>query len=252
MTNTNIKVNPEIHLYDAVIPAYENYVDVSNKEELKKFMLMNAGLHSASLLFHFREVLEPYFQPKELNTDVVGEMCSDYQWVRDVTNAFKHTKVNRQNPILRDRTAIEETIVQTYFPFPNSIVYPRRFYSFSQTRIMITPLKGEMRDLLEITTNVLNFWTQFLIDHSFSKIQRFFRYDGDDIFSPEDAQTNRRSTNIHLSTDGIIRCAIIARYYEPSTKTFGRWGFTDDGLLVSKPIKYNAPNAKIYGFLKPE
>ena len=241
-----VLVHPIFQFYDAVIPAYEHYVELSKAEELKKFQLMNAAQQTASLLFHFRETIVPFFEPNQFTRQIVGKMFADYDWVGDVTNAFKHTTINRKNPVFQDRSAIEETIVQTFFPNPDTPVYPRNFYGYMSTQILITPTKGEPRDLLEICTNVVIFWASFLVKQSWTKKECNYRYEGNDVLSPEQAKLKKLSSNVHVGVDTVIRCAMIARYFEPDTGKFGRWSFDETGKMLAVPVAYNAPNAKLY------
>lgn len=235
------------HFFDNVVPAFEYYVELSKQKGNKKALLMNAALDVAGKLFHFRDKLEPMFAPKTLRRTDVAKLCPDFDWLGDVFNAAKHTDITRPDRIIKDISQVEETIVWTYFPFEGEEIYPRKFYSTVQTRILVNPLpgKGSIRDLLEVCTSVLNFWAQFLKDHGFSHSFSSFRYEGDDII-PE-SQQDKSSGSFYAGYDGVAKVVMIARYYEPKEGKFKRWGYTDDGRMNSVEIDERAPNAKVYG-----
>lgn len=43
--------------FEGVLPAYEHYVGVSKKKDNKKFVLTNAAMMAADMLYHYREAL---------------------------------------------------------------------------------------------------------------------------------------------------------------------------------------------------
>lgn len=180
---------------------------------------------------------------------------SDYDLIGDIFNAHKHGKLEPSRKkgelLITGREAIEETIVNTYFHHEGT-TNPRIFYSVMQTRVLVYPIKGGVRDLLDIATNVINYWSDFLVNYGLTKHHIKFRYEGDDLISPEQAlEIGNKSNPVPVRIDGDVGWVMIARYLEPLTGTFHRWGFVDKGKLLSVKIDENAPNAKLYGYYKP-
>lgn len=243
--------DPVSQFYDGIVPAYEHYVELSKKKENPRALLLNTAIDVTGKLFHFREELQPLFPSTAFRRADVAMMCPDFDWVGDVFNSTKHKELDRKGRIIKDKSHIDETIVWTYFPY-EEVLPPKRFYSTVQIRILITPLpkKGKVRDLLEISTNVINFWSDFLVAKGLTTIHKNFRYDGDDIV-PE-GLADASSGTFRPKADGILKWSMIARYYEPETKTFERWGFSKNGELLMVKIAENAPNAKIVGYATPD
>lgn len=245
--------DPVSQFFEGVVPAYEQYIKLSKKKDNNKFILMGAAILAADMLFHYREALIPLYPPKALTRAEVSKFY-DYDLIGDVFNATKHDTLTQKRGeiLISNRKAIEETIVCTYFPFEGETTYPREFYGVKQTRILVYPTRGGVRDLLEIATNVINYWADFLVKEGLTDKHINFRYEGDDILSHRQAlEIGNSSSPVHARIGGDVGWVMIARYYEPQTKTFNRWGFTKKGELGSFQIKENAPNAKLYGYFKP-
>ena len=245
--------DPVSHFLEEVVPAYERYVELSNRKELKKFELMGAAILAAGLLFHYREAIKPLLPHKKLTRNEVSKFY-DYDLLGDVFNASKHGTLTQKGreALVSGKNAIEQTIVNTYFPFDGEET-PRNFYGVMQYRILIYPNKGGVRDLLEVETNVINYWSDFLIKEGLTDKRFTFRYAGDDVLSHDDAlRIGNSSSPIPVRVDGAVKWVMIARYYEPKTKSFNRWGFDNTGKLIPIPIKEDAPNAKLYGYFNPK
>lgn len=246
--------DPVSLFFEEVVPAYENFVGVSKKKDNKKFVLMGAAMQAADRLFHFREALVPVLPHKNLTRSEMNKFY-DYDLLGDVFNAHKHghldPKRKKGEVLLAKREDIEETLVSTYFLKDGEPTTPRNFFGVVQNRILVYPKKGGVRDFLEVATNVINCWSDFLITEGLTDKFIKFRYEGDDILTQEQAaEIGVNSNPIPVRVDGSVRWAMIARYYEPQTMTFNRWGFNDKGHLVAVQIPENAPNAKLYGYLK--
>lgn len=245
--------DPVSQFFEGVVPAYEQYVELSKKKDNKKFVLAGAAILAADMLFHYREALIPLLPHRALTRTEVSKFY-DYDLIGDVFNATKHgTLTQKKGEILiANRKDIEEIIVNTHFPFEGETTYPRKFYGVMQTRVLVYPTKGGVRDLLEVATNVINYWADFLVKEGLTDKHINFRYEGDDILSHQQAlEISNRSAPVAVRVGGDVSWVMIARYYEPQTKTFNRWGFNEKGEVVATQIKEDAPNAKLYGYYKP-
>lgn len=248
--------DPISQFLDIVVPAYENYVEISKAKEHKKAALLNAAIQAANMLSHYRDTLNEY--KLELGIPILTEselskICPDYCLIVDVFDAYKHVKLDqdkkrkKRERLIIHRSQIVETVVNTLFPFDGETVYPRKFYGVMQRRILVYPTKmnGGVRDLLEIATNVVNFWADFLLTKGLTKEHLSFRYEGDDIITHEKALENTNGMTIDKKADGKSYFTMIARYYEPDTNSFNRWGFSEDGKLIAVKITDDAPNSRI-------
>ena len=183
----------------------------------------------------------------------------DYCLIVDVFDASKHVKLDqsqkrkKRERLIVSRSQIEETIVNTHFPVDGETVYPRRFYGVMQLRILIYPtkMKGRMRDLLEVATNVVNFWADFPLTKRLTTNRLNATYEGDDFINQEEALEITNSHTIDVRADGGSKWVTIARYYEPDTNLFNRWGYNKEGELVAVKIPDDAPNAKLRWSYKP-
>lgn len=246
--------DPVAHFFEGVVPAYEQYVELSRTKNNKKFALTGAAILAADMLFHYREALNPLLNNKTLTRSEVSKFY-DYDLLGDVFNAFKHGVITQKKSkiLVSNRNSIQETYVWTFFPFEGETTYPRNFYSVIQARVLVYPTVGSPRDLLEIQTNVINYWSDFLFNEGLSDKHLTFRYEGDDILSHQQTLEIGSSTgNVPVRASGDVGLSLIARYYEPRTNTFNRWGFNTKGELLAIPIEEDAPNAVLHYYYKPK
>lgn len=248
-------IDPISHFFEAVIPAYEQYVELSKMKDYKKFALMGAAMQAANMLFHYRELVEPLCPAKTLTRNEVSKFY-DYDLIGDVCNASKHGTLTQKKGelLIISNKDIEQTIVNTHFFFGKSSEGARTFHGVMQNRILVYPIAGGVRDLLEVATNVINYWADFLVDKGFTDKHIKFRYEGDNVLTYEQVlEIGNTSNPVPATVDGEAKWVMIARYYEPLTKSFNRWGFdfTDaECKLVAIQISEDAPNSKAYGYLK--
>lgn len=153
------------YFHENVVAAYEEYLHIRATQKAGRSSDVRSGITAASALYHFREHL-PCTYPKT-RADVVLS-CPDYALLGDVVNASKHRNLTRGTPQLANAGSIEEQVLLT--------VYEDEFgrYQNIEKEVAIKLSDGSVRILLEITTNVMNFWLDEL--HSIGVISKRAHY----------------------------------------------------------------------------
>jgi hypothetical protein len=244
-------MNPISKFFDEIIPAYEYYIELSNKKDNKKFMLQSAALQVANLLFHYRESIQTVLPSKKLTGNDITPDCPDYNVIGRVFDKSKHHTLRNPGNLVNDESAIEETIVSTYYPRIVDGQYSQEWYGVMQARVMINFTDRESRDLLEIATNVINYWADFLDSNNLAPkhLHKHYHYQGNDFLTPEEADQLGMGLPIHPSELGGARIIMIGRFYRLQENKWYRLPFTDGengpAILPNPTDDWTQPGLKV-------
>lgn len=144
--------------HENVVDAFKGYLESRTNGKAGRSQDLRAAINAASALYHFREHLPATF-PKN-RADVVAA-CPDYSLLGDVVNASKHKTLTRNAPQLDSAEQIEEQVVVTVYQDEQGE------YSHVEKRVVLRLSSGGERDLLDILTNVMNFWQVELVSLGF-------------------------------------------------------------------------------------
>lgn len=148
------------HFCDYVVGSFEEYGATKASGIAGRTRDTRAAVRAPTALYHFREHLPA---PHGLTRAAVSEQCPDYDLVGDVVNAAKHRYLTKRTPQLRNACQIEEQIVITTYEDEQGP------YQHVEKCVLIELQNGLSRDLIEVLTNVMNFWQSYL--HSIGVIQ---------------------------------------------------------------------------------
>jgi len=91
-----------------------------------------------------------------LTRAAISGQCPDYDLLGDIVNAAKHRSLTRGTPQISNATQIEEQIVVTEYEDEHGP------YRCVEKVVVVGLANGSARDVLEVLTNVMNFWQGYL------------------------------------------------------------------------------------------
>jgi hypothetical protein len=145
------------YYHENVISSFVEYRDICNDGVAGRSRDLRAALNAASALFHLREHL-PGGAPTRADTE---HLCPDYALLGDVVNTSKHKVLNSKTPhgapLVNDAENLGEQLVFIEYEDDAGT------YRFVQKTVVVKLSDGSERNLLEILTNVLNFWEQHML-----------------------------------------------------------------------------------------
>lgn len=143
------------YFYEHVLLPYREFADLQDSDEAGKGKDLRAGSNVAIALYHFREQLPLSFA---ITLKDMLTQCSDYGIVKDIANITKHRTLTRNPPLLvRNETdAMSEIVIVTSYRDKFGV------YSDFAKQVEVSLLDGSQRNLIEVLTNVLNFWIRHL------------------------------------------------------------------------------------------
>lgn len=140
------------YFHENVLRSYTDYKAASDKRSAGRGNDLYLAKKSAENLYHFREHL-----PNKPGYKAIKSKCSDYQLVRDITNASKHKEFNKPKPgddppLIKDINSVYECLISTTYKDSEGE------FKDSHKGVFIKLLDGTERDFFEIATNVVNMW----------------------------------------------------------------------------------------------
>ncbi|MBP8856441.1 MAG: hypothetical protein KBG60_00365 [Anaerolineaceae bacterium] len=154
-STSDIFAEIDAYFYEQVFLVFDAYRKVKEDYEMGLQNDKQAAIHACYQLFHFREHL-----PNSVNISELAKRCGDFELVRDVANISKHSKVNKYKTNVKN---IQEVLVITLF----SDEFGE--YVNQEKLVEIELIDGSKRNLLEVMTNVVNMWFDFLTEKGISK-----------------------------------------------------------------------------------
>lgn len=156
-----------------VVSSYIEYRDICNDGVAGRSRDLRAALTAATALFHLRE----HLPTGSLSRAAVERLCPDYALLGDVVNASKHKALNSMTPhgapLITDAEKLGEQLIFIEYEDEAGA------YRYVQKTVVVKLTDGSERDLLEILTNVINFWEGHMLTLGVLSTARVFAHDAD-------------------------------------------------------------------------
>mgnify|MGYP005849953551 CR=1 FL=1 len=144
------------YYHENVVASYAAYRDLSIDGLAGRSRDLREALTAANALFHFRE----HLPPPDLTRSQIEELCPDYALLGDVVNASKHRYLTGNTPhgapLVNDAESLSERILFIEYEDDDGI------YRYTAKTVVINIIDRTERYLIEVLTNVINFWEQHL------------------------------------------------------------------------------------------
>lgn len=161
------------YYHENVVSSFIEYRDICNDGIAGRSRDLRAALNAASALFHFRE----HLLTGSLSRADVERLCPDYALLGDVVNASKHKALNSKTPhgapLVTDAENLGEQLIFIEYEDDAGA------YRYIQKTVVVKLTDGSERNLLEILTNVINFWEGHMLTLGVLSKARVFTHDAD-------------------------------------------------------------------------
>jgi len=155
-----------------VVDTYIAYRDTSTDGVAGRSRDLREAVVAASALFHLREHLP---SAHLITRSQAEQLCPDYALLGDLVNAAKHASVTKNTPhgapLVAQASDLRERILLVEYEDADG------FYRFPQKQVIVKLTDGTERNLLDVLTNVLNFWETKLAADGVLKSARVFMHD---------------------------------------------------------------------------
>ena len=145
------------YYHENVAAAFIEYRETSRDGVAGRSRDLRGAIDAATALFHLREHLPT---SAALTRAEVERRCSDYALLSDVVNAAKHKRLTgatpHGSPLVADATSLVEKLLMVEYSDDAGI------YRCAQKSVVAVLSDGSERNLLEVLTNVINFWEAHL------------------------------------------------------------------------------------------
>jgi hypothetical protein len=145
------------YYHENVVAAFLDYRDTSIYSVAGRNRDLIQFLVAATALFHFREHLPT---SGVLSRVAAEQQCSDYALLGDVVNAAKHKSIHlptpHGSPLVADATSLTEKLLIIEYEDSEGA------YRCTKKSVIATLSDGSQRNLIEVLTNVVNFWEKNL------------------------------------------------------------------------------------------
>lgn len=144
------------YYYENVVTSFATYREMSKDGLAGHSRDLREALSAANALFHLRE----HLPSGGLSRGQTESLCFDYALLGDVVNASKHRALTGNTPhgapLVNDASCLSEEIAIIEYEDNEGV------YRYSAKTVVVKLTNGEERNLLEVLTNVINFWEQHL------------------------------------------------------------------------------------------
>lgn len=145
------------YYHENVVTAYLDYRNTSDDSVAGCSRDLRLSMVAATALFHLREHLPTF---GTLSRATAEQQCSDYALLGDVVNAAKHKSIHQStphgSPLVADATSLTEKLLVIEYEDSEGA------YHCTKKSVIATLSDGSQRNLLEVLTNVINFWEKYL------------------------------------------------------------------------------------------
>ena len=159
------------YYHENVVSSYVAYREISKDGVAGRSRDLREALSAANALFHLREHL-PAGGPSRRQ---IENLCFDYALLGDVVNASKHKSLTSNtphgSPLVNDAASLSEQILLIEYEDDTGD------YRYSAKAVAVKLNNGTERNLLEVLTNVINFWEQHMTSLGILEESRTFKYD---------------------------------------------------------------------------
>lgn len=157
------------HYHENVVQAYDDYLATRASGVAGRSLDVRDAVIAAGALFHFREFLPDPLRPSRAD---VERACPDYALLGDIANASKHQTLTSGTPhgapLIAEAAQVSEQVVVTEYEDADGQ------YQCAEKVVRVTLNDGSVRDVLEVLSNVMNYWNGFLHTHKFAASSRSF------------------------------------------------------------------------------
>ncbi|MCX4146765.1 MULTISPECIES: hypothetical protein [Paraburkholderia] len=147
------------YFYENVVRSFNEYQRTKASGVAGASDDIRTAMAAASALFHLREHLPRSFA---MSRSKAERLCTDYGVLADIANTAKHRALDTATPhgapLLRSAADLKEEIVITEYCDQEGA------YKHVEKRVTAGLIDGTTRDVLEVLTNVMNFWQTYLHD----------------------------------------------------------------------------------------
>jgi hypothetical protein len=159
------------YYHENVVSSFIEYRDICNDGVAGRSRDLRAALNAASALFHLRE----HLSTESLSRADVERLCPDYALLGDVVNASKHKALNGKTPHGAPLVTNAENLGEqlTFIEYEDGA----GAYRYVQKTVVVKLTDGSERNLLEIITNVINFWEGHMLTVGALSKARVFTHD---------------------------------------------------------------------------
>lgn len=162
------------YYHENVVSAYIDYLDISEDGTAGRSRDLRGALVAATALFHLREHLPKKGRPTRSD---IEKGCPDFAVLGDVVNAAKHKSITKQTPhgapFVAETTQIGEQIVITEYQDGSGT------YRYTEKIVIVKLSDGSERNLIDILTNVINYWELHLYSIGILSSARTFTHSSD-------------------------------------------------------------------------
>ncbi len=173
------------YYHENVVSSFVTYRDVSKDGVAGRSRDLRNALIAASALFHLREYL-PAGSPSRAD---VERICPDYALLGDIVNAAKHKSLTAMTPhgapFVKSATNLSEQLAFIMYEDDAGT------YQYVQKHVVVKLADGSERNLIEVLTNVINFWEQHMLSLGVLSATRTFAYDGVRARTRAECEANR-------------------------------------------------------------
>jgi hypothetical protein len=145
------------YYHENVVAAFIAYCETSKDGVAGRSRDLREAVIAATALFHLREHLPKAGAPSRAE---VERRCPDYALLGDVVNAAKHKSISQNTPhgapLVSNAEKLMETVLVIEYEDAEGV------YRCTQKSVVAKLTDGSKRDLLEVLTNVINFWEAHL------------------------------------------------------------------------------------------
>jgi hypothetical protein len=138
-----------VFFYENAVAAFTDYSKIKRDGSYGRSKDVRTAIDAATALYHLREHIPAQYRKSRSG---VAKLCPNYDLLGDVVNAAKHDDLTHGGPQINSAEDIYEMTVITRYEDQEGE------YSDAEKMVMVTLKDGSERDLLEVLTNVMNFW----------------------------------------------------------------------------------------------
>jgi hypothetical protein len=141
------------YYHDNVVTEFADYLNASRDGVAGRSRDLRKALVAATALFHLHEHLPTPGRPSRADAE---KACPDYALLGDVVNAAKHKEINKTTPhgaplVHRAASLAERQMIIEY----SDAAGP---YRHGLKTVVVRLADGSERNLLDVMTNVINYW----------------------------------------------------------------------------------------------
>jgi len=160
------------YYHENVVAAFIAYRETSKDGVAGRSRDLREAIIAATALFHLREHLP---KPGAPSRTEVERLCPHYALLGDVVNAAKHKSISQNTPhgapLVTDAEKLTEKLLVIEYEDAEGA------YRCTQKTVVAMLADGTERNLLEVLTNVMNFWEGHLHSLGVLSTQRTFVFD---------------------------------------------------------------------------